>query len=99
MVWSLANKPEVEVYSTTSICVDGVRCNVIEPNRAIRVMIGNKVMPPALYFEAGSGHIPFFIDRPECPGVACSQHSLNGPALMHIMRGGAVRTSGHRYSA
>ncbi len=98
MVWALANKPAVEVYATTTIRIDGVLCNIVEPDRAIRVMIGSKVMPPALYFEAGSDHISFFVDRPEHRGVACAQHSLNGAALMHIMQGGAVRTSGHRYS-
>jgi hypothetical protein len=40
----------------------------------------------------------FWVDSKEFPNRHCAQHSLPPGAVLHLQAGGAVRTSGHRYS-
>jgi hypothetical protein len=40
----------------------------------------------------------FYVDHKDFPCVPCAQHYLNPVAVSHLRTGGAVRTSGHRYS-
>ena len=40
----------------------------------------------------------FYVDHPSMPGSPCAQHHLFPASVLHLRTGGAVRTSGHRYS-
>ena len=40
----------------------------------------------------------FYVDHPDHPHIPCAQHRLDPASVLHLRTGGAVRTSGHRYS-
>lgn len=40
----------------------------------------------------------FYVDHPGHPHTPCAQHHLFPASVLHLRTGGAVRTSGHRYS-
>ena len=46
--------------------------------------------------KLGSGR--FYVDHPSMPARPCAQHHLFPASVLHLRTGGAVRTSGHRYS-
>ena len=56
------------------------------------------------YIDGGKHHATkldegsFYVAHPSMPGSPCAQHHLFPASVLHLRTGGAVRTSGHRYS-
>lgn len=78
-----------------TIIVDGVEKRVVWPKSSMHTFLN-----PGHTFDSNSGAwYTFNLDSPDCPGVPCSEHSLRGTALAHMLKGYWVFTSGSKYEA